>query len=68
MLILKIIDAVFTVGLIAVLYWMWRHHRDLQRVILRNHAMPREASRGLVYGALVIFVVGALMVSLYWLL
>jgi hypothetical protein len=68
MLILKILDAAFLIGLVAALYWVWKHHAACQKRVFVSNAMPREASRGLVYGFLVILIVGALMVGVYWLL
>lgn len=67
MLPLRIIGAVLLGCLIAVLAWIWRHQMDVRRAILQNNAMPREASRGLVYGFLIILLVGAVMVGMYWL-
>jgi hypothetical protein len=67
MLFFKIIDAVFLIGLIAVLVWVWRHQMEVRRAILQRDAMPREASRGLVYGFLIILLAGAVMVGVYWL-
>ena len=67
MLFLKIIDGLLLAGLIAGLYWLWKHYSEVQRAVLKNDAMPREASRGLVYGFLIILIAGAMMVSVYWL-
>lgn len=67
MLVLKVIDGLLLIGLILAMYWVWKHYREVQRAVLRNNAMPREASRGLVYGFFIILFAGALMVSLYWL-
>lgn len=67
MLFLKIIDGLLLAGLIAALYWGWKHYSEVQRAVLKNDAMPREASRGLVYGFLIILIAGAMMVSVYWL-
>jgi len=67
MLFLKLLDAAFLVGLIVAIYWGWKHQADYKRKILVSNAMPREASRGLVYGFLIILLAGAVMVSVYWL-
>ena len=67
MLILRILDAVFLICLGAALSWLWRHQETVRRKILLNDAMPREASRGLIYGLLIFVIVGAVMVSVYWL-
>ena len=67
MLFFKILDAVFLVGLMAALYWVWKHLQTVQQVVTRNNAMPREASRGLVYGFVIILIVGAMAGGIYFL-
>ncbi len=66
-MILKILDLILMTGFVAVLVWGWRHQEQLRRQILENDAMPREASRGLVYGLAIFLVIGFLAVHVYWL-
>lgn len=65
--VLKTIDVLFLIGFFAALVWLWRHKRALKRVVLQNDAMPRESSRGLIYGLLLFLLGGFIMVHLYWL-
>ena len=67
MLAFKIADAVLLASFIAALVWIWRHQRRFRETLLQNDAMPREASRGLIYGFLIFLLVGAVVVSVYWL-
>jgi membrane protein insertase Oxa1/YidC/SpoIIIJ len=67
MLILKIADAAFLIAFFMALYWTWNHQNEVRQKVLQNGGMPREASRGLVYGLIAILLAGFVMVNVYWL-
>jgi hypothetical protein len=67
MLFLKCLDVLFLIALAVVLRWAWNHQREVRKKLLQNDAMPREASRGLIYGLIAILLAGFVMVNVYWL-
>jgi hypothetical protein len=68
MLFYEIVDGVLLVVFLGALWWVWKHQAEVRARIIQNDGMPREASRGLVYGLILFLVVGFIMVHLYWLI
>ncbi len=62
-----ILDLVLLIAFLGALWWVWKHQREVRAKIIQNDGMPRDATRGLVYGFLLILVAGFVMVHLYWL-
>lgn len=68
MLIFEILDCILLVAFVAGVWWVWKHQNEVWARINQSGGMPREASRGLVYGLILILLAGFVMVHLYWLL
>ena len=66
-IVFKVLDVVFLIGLVIGLRWAWDHQREILQRVAENDAMPRDATRGLIYGLIFFFVAGIIIVNTYWL-
>jgi len=62
---IKIWDSVILLGVIIGLVWVWRHWRLVERKILENNALPREAPLGNVLVLIIVVIAGIIGVHLY---